>query len=178
MDSYEELGNEYRHVVHQMLIDVRPSIKDTLRLFFERLRLWSKVKMFLSRDDSSNRKTVSDLLQALKYSSRTASFSDELRRAFAQDADRSIDDTDFQHFFEFAQTIREEQRTSLQSFFNQAPLPHDQIRQYCTIEQWAHLRYRLVRLEEASRLIEAKLIYALEHSEELRRTGERVVEDE
>ena len=146
-----------------MLINVIPSIKDAIRLFFERLHLWNKMKILLRSESSSNQKTVSDLLQTLKYSSQTSSLYDELRQAFAHDLDRLIDEKDFQRYLKFAENAQERQRESLQNLFPHITISHENTRQLCTIQQWSNFKYRLARLEEVSRLIEAKLIYIVEH---------------
>ena len=145
-----------------MLIDVLPSIKDAIRFLFERFRLWKKVKIFLRTEKSSNQKSVSDLLQTLKYSSQTSSFYDELHQEFFYDLDRLIDVKDFERFIKFAENVRERTRENL---FTDISIPNETTRDFCTIQQWSNFKYRLIRLEEVCRLIESKLFYIVEHSE-------------
>ena len=131
----------------------------------ERLHLWNKVKIFLRTEASTNHRSVGDLLQALKYSSQTSSFFDELRQAFVHDLHRPIGDTDFRRFQRFAENDAERPRSTLQSLFPHISIPDETTRRLCTIQQWAHLKYRLARLEEVARLIEAKVLYVVEHSD-------------
>ena len=44
-------------------------------------------------------------------------------------------------------------------------------RSFCTIQQWAQLRYRVARLEELFDLIEVKIDYTIRTSDSLLKTG-------
>ena len=181
VDSYEELGNEYRDVTNRMVIDVTPFIKYSIRTFFERIGLWRKVKSFvqfiISTEDSLNAKTVGDLLQEFKYAA-TSSLYDELRHAFTRDLTKTISKEDFDNFLTYAHNDKDRQRDALQSLFsgntsidfNEQQEWSKQTRNLCTLQQWAQLRYRIARLEELFDLIEAKIDYTSRTSNNLLRT--------
>ena len=82
-----------------MLVDVMPFIKQSIKTFFERLRLWQKVKVIvqfiITAEDSSETKTIADLLQEFKYSATSSSLYEELRDAFAHDMTKLISNTRF-----------------------------------------------------------------------------------
>ncbi|UJR22497.1 hypothetical protein I4U23_025550 [Adineta vaga] len=183
VDSYEELGNEHRDVISQMLINVTPFVKHSIQTFFERLRLWTKVKVlvhFIIRaEDSTNTKTIRDLLQEFKYSATSSSIYEELRQAFAHDMTKSISKKDFNAFLKYAHNDKDRQRDTLQSLFtgkkslinfNEEQEWNTRANNLCTIQQWAQLRYRLTRLEELFDSIEGKIIYSMKTSENLLRT--------
>jgi hypothetical protein len=166
-----------------MLIDVTPFVKHSIQLFFERLGLWRKVKVIvqfiISAEDSSNTKTVRDLLQEFKYSATSSSIYEEFRRAFAHDMTKLISKKDFDAFLNYAHNDKDRQRDTLQSLFtgnkplidfNEQQEWSKRARNFCTIQQWAQLRYRIARLEELFDLIEGKIDYTMRTSENLRRT--------
>ena len=164
-----------------MVIDVSPFLKHSVRTFFERLGLWTKVKVILqfiiSAEDPFGTKTVADLLQEFKYST-TSSFYDEFRRAFAHDMTKFISKEDFQAFLKYAHNDKDRQRDTLQSLFtgnmrlldiNEQQEWSERARNLCTIQQWAQLRYRIARLEELLDLIEGKIDYTIRTSDNLLR---------
>ena len=175
VDSYEELGSEHRGVINRMLIDVMPLIKDSIRIFFQRLRLWRKVKflvqLLISAEDPSTTKSVAELLQAVKYSDASSLY-EELHRAFAHDLTRLLSNRDFDTFLKYAREDRARQRETLQSLFTEHRSTEKlnergKTVDFCTIEQWAQLRYRLARLEELVQLLQAKMNSSIRTSERL-----------
>ena len=177
VDSYEELGSEHRGVINRMLIDVMPLIKDSLRDSLQRVGLWTKVKFLvqfiISAEDPSTTKTVAELLQAIKYSG-ASSLHEELHRAFAHDLTKLITNKDFEAFLQYAREDRARQRETLQSLFTDHRSTEKltdreswrgKTKNFCTIQQWAQLRYRLARLEELVQLLEAKMKYTVRTSE-------------
>ncbi|CAF0775709.1 unnamed protein product [Adineta steineri] len=184
VDSYEELGNEHRDIINEMLIDVTPFIKHSIQIFFERLRIWKKVKVIIQfiirADDLSNTRTVRDLLQELKYSATSSSsIYEELRRTFAHDMTKLISKSDFDTFLKYAHNDKDRQRHTLQSLFlgnklfinfNEEQEWNEHARHFCTIQQWAQLRYRIARLEELFDLIEGKIDYVIQISDNLLQT--------
>ena len=166
-----------------MLIDVTPFIKHSIQIFFERLRLWAKVKVivhFIIRaGDSSSMKTIRDLLQEFKYSATSSSIYEELRRAFAHEMTKSISKKDFDAFLKYAHSDKDRQRDTLQSLFtgnkslinvNEEQEWNKRASDLCTIQQWAQLRYRIARFEELMDLLEGKVDYTMRTSESLLRT--------
>jgi hypothetical protein len=159
-----------------MLIDVTPFIKYSIQTFFERLGLWKKVKVIvqfiISAEDSSNTKTIADLLQEFKYSA-TSSLYEELRRAFTHDMTKLITKQDFDAFLKYAHNDRDRQRDTLQSLLtgNISFIEQQEwswrARNFCTIQQWAQIRYRIARLEELFDIIEAKIDYTIRISDTL-----------
>lgn len=166
-----------------MLIDVAPFIKHSIQRGFERLGMWTRVKVivqfFIRADDSANMRSIRALLQEFKYSAASSSVYDELRRAFAADVTRSISKKDFDAFLKYAQNDKERQRETLQSLFvgnkslvnvKEEQAWNQRATDLCTMQQWAQLRYRTARLEELLYVLEGKFLFSLRTSENLRRT--------
>lgn len=163
-----------------MLIDVTPFLKQSIRRFFQWLRIWKQVKVILqfiiSSEDPFNTKTVGELLQEFKYSS-TSSLYEELRSAFTHDLTKLISKEDFSDFLKYARDDKNRQRDTLQSLFSgQIPSINfteqqqqwgERVRNLCTKQQWTQLEYRITRLKELFDLIEGKFNYIIRTSDNL-----------
>ncbi|CAF4446181.1 unnamed protein product, partial [Adineta steineri] len=87
--------------------------------------------------------------------------------------------SDLDTFLKYAHNDKDRQRHTLQSLFlgnklfinfNEEQEWNEHARHFCTIQQWAQLRYRIARLEELFDLIEGKIDYVIQISDNLLRT--------
>ncbi|CAF0838110.1 unnamed protein product [Adineta ricciae] len=183
VDSYEELGSERRDIINQMLVDVTPFMKHSIQRFFERLGVWTKVRVLvhsiIRAEDISNTKTIGDLLQEFKYSATSSTLYEELHQAFVHDMTKTISKKDFDAFLKYAHRDKDRQRDTLQSLFtgkkslinfNEEQDWNTHASNLCTIQQWAQLRYRIARLEELFNSMDGKWKYSMRTSKNLLRT--------
>ncbi|CAF1047678.1 unnamed protein product [Adineta ricciae] len=193
VDSYEELGSERRDIINQMLVDVTPFMKHSIQRFFERLGVWTKVRVLvhsiIRAEDISNTKTIGDLLQEFKYSATSSTLYEELHQAFVHDMTKTISKKDFDAFLKYAHRDKDRQRDTLQSLFtgkkslinfNEEQDWNTHASNLCTIQQWAQLRYRIARLEEFFNSMDGKWRYSMRTSKNLfrRRNVSREISEE